>query len=103
MNMPNDWNGPVVNLPPHMKRGVIVPTPENLDRIAADAADKRAHESQAQNNSPSALGRAWGISRDFVLDYQRLTARVAELERELAAIRSTSALPPHLRDVERRG
>jgi hypothetical protein len=86
-----------------MKAGVLAPTPDNLQRVADEAAAKRASEAEVQNSSASSLGRAWGISRDFVLDYQRLTARVAELERELAALRSTSTLPAHMRDVERRG
>ena len=102
--MPNDWNGPVVNLPPQMKRGFIVPTPENLDRIAADAAAKRARETQSRNMNPNELGRAWGVSRDMVLFLQRIEGRILDLERENAFLKSQIfQQPPHLRDAERRG
>jgi hypothetical protein len=97
-------NNGLVGLPLHERPGITLPTPANLDRVAADAAAQRASDPEVQSNSASALGRHWGISRDFVLDYQRLTARVAELERELASLRADrySALPAHLRDVEKR-
>lgn len=90
-------------LPINQRPGIILPTPENLDRVAADAAAKREAQTQASNCTPQSLGRSWGISVEAVQFIQRLEARVIELEREVALLRSTSTLPPHMRDIERRG
>jgi hypothetical protein len=95
-----------VNLPPHMKTGVMVPTPENLQAVADKAAAQRQRETEARNGSPQDLGRAWGAGRDMVLFLQRLEARVLELERDNKDLRERVAKlerPAHMRDVERRG
>src|SRR5258707_14965226 len=89
----NGDNGPVVNLPPHLKPGVMEPTPENLERVAANAAAQRART--ALQIMPQEFGRQFGIQRYFAQFVQRLEARVIELEREVATLRSTSSLPPH--------
>jgi hypothetical protein len=96
-----DNNG-LIGLPPEQRPGIILPTPANLDKVAADAAAKRAHESQARNMNPNEIGRAWGVSRDMVLFLQRLEGKVIELEREVADLRRAAA-PPHMRAVEVRG
>jgi hypothetical protein len=96
----------VVPLPIDQRPGITLPTPENLDRVAQDAADKRFLEQKAANVSPDALGRAWGVSRDLVLFLQRLEARALELERDNKDLRERVAKlerPAHMRDVERRG
>lgn len=97
-------NGPQP-LPLHLRPGITLPTPENLDRIAQDAADKRAFEAKAANNSPDALGRSWGVSRDLVLFLQRLEAEVIEVRRENAWLKQQifNQPAPHLHNVERRG
>lgn len=85
--------------------GINLPTPENLQRVADDAAVKRFVESKAHNVSPEALGRSWGVSREFVLFVQRLEATVIEQGREIEWLKSQSygTTGPHMRDVERRG
>lgn len=45
----NNDNGPVVNLPAHLKPGVMMPTPENLQAVADKAA--------AQRNPEQAVGQ----------------------------------------------
>jgi hypothetical protein len=96
----NNDNG-LVGLPLDQRPGITLPTPANLDKIAADAAAKRNRA--AAEVTPQEFGRHYGIPRDFAQFVQRLEARVIELEREVATLRSTSALPAHMRDVERRG
>jgi hypothetical protein len=96
-------NGPQP-LPLHARPGIVLPTPENLQRVADDAAVKRFVESKTANVSPDALGRSWGVSREFVLFIQRLEGKVIELEREVATLKSQSySTSPHLHNIERRG
>jgi hypothetical protein len=93
----------LTGLPLAQRPGITLPTPENLDRVAQDAADKRFIEAKAHNVSPDALGRAWGVSRDFVLFVQRLEATVIERGREIAWLRTQIFNPPHTHNIERRG
>jgi hypothetical protein len=93
----------LTGLPLAQRPGITLPTPENLNRIAASAADKRYFESQASNVSPDALGRSWGVSRDFVLFVQRLEATVIEQGREIAWLKTQIFNPPHMHNIERRG
>lgn len=97
-------NGPRP-LPLAQRPGITLPTPENLDRVAQNAADKRFLEQKAANVSPDALGREWGVSRNFVLFLQRLEAKVIEQEREIAFLKTQifNQPAPHLHNVERRG
>ena len=99
------YNPGLTGLPLAQRPGLTLPTPENLDRVAQNAADKRFLESQARNVSPDALGREWGVSRNFVLFCQRLEAKVLEQEREIAWLKTQifNQPAPHMRDVERRG
>lgn len=92
-------------LPLDRRPGILMPTPENLQRVADAAANKRAREVEARNTAPQDLARNWGVPRDLVFYIQRLENRVAELEREVESLRTdrTSALPPHLRNLEKRG
>lgn len=89
-------------LPMNERPGIVIPTPENLNRIAANAAAQRQRETEARNSNPQDLSRAWGVSRDMILFLQRLEGKVIELEREVAQLRRGNNLPVHLRDVEKR-
>lgn len=94
----------LTGLPLAQRPSITLPTPENLDKIAADAAAKRQRETEARNCNPQELGRSWGVSRDMALFLQRLEAKVIEQEREIASLKSQSySTSPHLRDIERRG
>lgn len=101
----NGDNG-LTGLPLNERPGIRLPTPENLDRVAADAAAKRANEAQTSNMNPFELGRAWGVPRDFVLFIQRLEGLVLALERDNKDLRERVAKlerPAHMRQVETRG
>jgi len=95
----------LTGLPLAERKGINLPTPENLQRVADDAAVKRFVESKTANVSPDVLGRSWGVSREFVLFVQRLEATVIEQGREIEWLKSQSygTTGPHMRDVERRG
>jgi hypothetical protein len=95
-------NGPQP-LPLDKRPGILMPTPENLDRVARGAEAKRNRA--ASQVPPQEFGSHFGIPRDFALFVQRLEARVIALENEIAALRQQdSKLPAHLRTtVETRG
>ena len=100
----NSDNGVAVNLPMDQRPGILMPTPANLERMAREAEEKRQREAQARNSNPVDLGRTWGVSRELVLYLQRLEAKIADLEKQVAQLEAdrTSALPRHLRGVETR-
>jgi hypothetical protein len=93
----------LIGVPLAERKGINLPTPANLQRVTDEAAAKRQRETETRNCNPQDLGRAWGVTRDMAQFISRLEARVIELENEVARLRSTSALPPHMRTVEVRG
>jgi hypothetical protein len=100
------YDNGLVGLPLHMRPGINLPTPENLQAVADKAAAQRNRETEARNSNPHDLGRAWGVTRDMVLFLQRLESRVLEMERDNKDLRERMAKlerPAHLRNVETRG
>jgi len=99
-------NNGLIGLPLAQRRGINLPTPENLQRVADEAAAKRAKETQTRNMNANELGRAWGVSRDMILFIRRLESKVIELERDYKDLRERVAKlerPAHMRDLETRG
>jgi len=94
----------ITTIPLHLRASCIPPTPENWDRVAAEAAAKREAAAKASRNHPMSLVSQWGISLDLAQFLQRLEGKILELEKEVAILRAadTSTLPRHMRDVERR-
>lgn len=90
----------LTGLPLAQRSGINLPTPENLDRVAADGAAKRNRT--AAEVTPQEFGKHFGIPREFALFVQRMEGRLIHLEREVETLRNASKMP-HLRDVERRG
>ena len=95
----------LTGLPVAQRPGIVIPTPKNLQRVADDAAAKRERESNASAHTPQSLGRSWGVSVELAQLIQRLEATIIEQGRRIAHLEAaeTSALPRHLRDIERRG
>ena len=95
------------NLVPMHQRGstIMLPTPENIDRVTAEAAAKRAREADALRHQPVNLARKWGIQTELADFLQRQEALVLELQRRIAVLEAadrSSLTPPHMRNVEKR-
>jgi hypothetical protein len=94
--------------PLNERPGIMLPTPANIDAVAANAAAQRQRETEARNCNPNDLGRSWGVTHEMALWCQRLEGMVLEHARTIAELRSeiaqlrSSALPRHMVDVERR-
>jgi hypothetical protein len=52
-------------VPMHHRGGIMLPTPENIDRAAAEAEAERAHDAEVQRAQPVNLARRWSISTDM--------------------------------------
>lgn len=90
------WNGVKVN---------NVRQPLTEEQIQANVRAMRKAQGLPEPGAPptaQGLGRDLGIPLATAQFLQRLEARVLELEREVAALRN-AGVPPHLRNVERRG
>jgi len=98
------YNLGLTGLPLAQRPGINLPTPENLDRVAADAAAKRSRT--AAEVTPQEFGQHFGIPREFALFIQRLESRTLEMERDNKDLRERVAKlerPAHMRDLETRG
>ena len=93
-------NNGLIGLPLAERKGINLPTPENLQRVADEAAAKR-NRTVAEVTPQD---RKWGVSKDMVSFLQRLEILVLEQGRRIAQLEAaeTSALPRHMQDVERR-
>src|SRR5882672_5560735 len=93
-------------IPMHMRRGIMVPTPANIDRVANEANAKREAEADAQRAQPVNLARKWNIPTELAQFLQRMEANIIELQNEVAylcARDKNSLVPPHMTYVEKRG
>ena len=93
-------------IPLHMRRGIMLPTPENIDRVAAAAEAQRAHEAEVQRKQPINLARKWNIPTELAQFLQRMEAQIIEMQNEIAYLikrDKNSLVPPHMTYVEKRG
>jgi hypothetical protein len=81
---------PTGRLPEHL----VHPDPSTFDAVAAEAKRKRDDAA----NQPVSIAYAFGLPREFGVWLSALVARVAELEKKVAALEG----PPHLANVEKR-
>ncbi len=89
----------LTGLPLAQRPGINLPTPENLQRVADEAAAQRNRT--AAEVTPQEFGAQFGIPRNFALFVQRLEARVLEMERDNKDLRERVAKlerPAHMRD-----
>jgi hypothetical protein len=93
----------LTGLPLAQRAGITLPTPENLQAVADNAAAKRART--ASEITPQAFGYHYGIPRDLSIFLQRLETTIIEQGRRIAQLEAaeSSTLPRHMRDVEHRG
>jgi hypothetical protein len=95
------------NLVPLNQRGstIMLPTPENIQRVTDQAAAQREAAKQASNRAAVDFCQQYGIPRDFAFYVQRQEALVLELQRRIELLEAadrSSLTPPHMRNVEKR-
>ena len=92
-------------IPLHLRRGIMLPTPANIERVRAESEAKRAAEAEVQRKQPVNLARKWNIPTELAQFLQRMEAHIIELQNEVAYLRTrdkNSLTPPHMHNLEKR-